>query len=254
MTIPCPLDDCGWAFDAAPSPLGADAPDAVRKLAHNCHDMAIGYELRRHFASHDPRDILRTIGRLVAEHAKFAEAIAEMAVELRDSTAPGEDIVATVLRIRDERDNLHEIVHGAPDTMQTQRENVELRAENERLRESRFAWAAEAGRDTTQRPEAVVLCGSMRFWPLMLRVADVETQAGRIVLAPFVAVEPDQQDSAAKKMLDELHRAKIRMADRVIVVSDETGYYGDSTRGEIEYALSLGLPVSFQTVESEVET
>lgn len=103
----------------------------------------------------------------------------------------------------------------------------------------------------TTEPEVLTICGSMRFYALMLRVASHETAAGRIVLAPFVTVEPDDQDSAGKKALDNLHRAKIRMSQRVIVVSDETGYYGESTRGEIEYATSLGLTVSFQTVEDQ---
>lgn len=55
----------------------------------------------------------------------------------------------------------------------------------------------------------------------------------------------DERDAEELKVrLDELHRAKIRMADEVLVVNPG-GYYGDSTRSEIAYALSLGLPVRY---------
>lgn len=98
------------------------------------------------------------------------------------------------------------------------------------------------------RPETITVCGSMRYFSLMLRVATEETIAGRIVLMPFEAVPPGEQGGDLKAMLDRLHREKILQADRIIVVSDESGYYGDSTRGEIEYARSLGLPVDFRQV------
>ena len=49
----------------------------------------------------------------------------------------------------------------------------------------------------------------------------------------------------AKAGLDELHNRKIDLADYVLVVSDETGYFGASTRGEIEYALANGKPVAY---------
>jgi len=46
--------------------------------------------------------------------------------------------------------------------------------------------------------------------------------------------------------LDELHRRKIDLSDRVIVVSDPTGYIGESTRAEIAYAEGLGMPVRYR--------
>ncbi len=98
-------------------------------------------------------------------------------------------------------------------------------------------------------PRVVTLCGSMRFWPLMVAVAAAETLAGHVVLAPFVVVTPDEQDSAAKTALDELHRRKIAMSSLVLVVTDQSGYYGASTRSEIGYALSLNLPVRVRTVD-----
>ncbi|MGW2591732.1 hypothetical protein ACWCXC_15915 [Streptomyces sp. NPDC001515] len=50
------------------------------------------------------------------------------------------------------------------------------------------------------------------------------------------------EDPERKARLDGLHRAKIRLADEVLVVGD---YIGDSTRAEIAYARSLGRPVRF---------
>ena len=52
-------------------------------------------------------------------------------------------------------------------------------------------------------------------------------------------------DSAEKTKLDELHKRKIDLADYVLVVSDETGYFGESTKGEIRYAVEHGKPVRF---------
>jgi len=45
-------------------------------------------------------------------------------------------------------------------------------------------------------------------------------------------------------MLDALHRHKIDLADRVLVVNPG-GYLGESTRSEIDYARASGKPVSF---------
>jgi hypothetical protein len=101
-----------------------------------------------------------------------------------------------------------------------------------------------------RRPEVVTLCGSMRFLPLMLQVAAEETAAGAIVLAPFAVVAAAEQGGAVKARLDELHRHKIDMADRVIVVSDPSGYYGASTAREITYARVLGKPVERRRVSA----
>jgi hypothetical protein len=97
-------------------------------------------------------------------------------------------------------------------------------------------------------PTIVCLCGSTRFWQEMADAAWAETLAGRIVVRPDVdmkrpgVVYTDQ--ATVKTDLDNLHRAKIRLADEVLVVNPG-GYIGDSTRGEIAYARSLGLPVRF---------
>ena len=102
-------------------------------------------------------------------------------------------------------------------------------------------------------PEVVTLCGSMRFLPQMLQVAAELTARRVIVLAPFVAVSPGPGWGTGrefKAMLDELHRRKIDMSSRVVVVSDASGYYGESTRNEIDYAAALGRPVEFRRIRT----
>ncbi|MFI0233116.1 hypothetical protein [Streptomyces sp. NPDC017086] len=98
-------------------------------------------------------------------------------------------------------------------------------------------------------PHVVAICGSTRF---MQEMADADrrlTWEGFIVVRPGCDMKtphplwenPDEAE-AGKVRLDALHRAKIRLADQVLVVGD---YIGDSTRAEIEYARSLGKPVEF---------
>ena len=65
---------------------------------------------------------------------------------------------------------------------------------------------------------------------------------GSIVLAPFAVVAPEHQGSNFKRMLDQLHREKIDMADTIIVVTNQHGYIGNSTRAEMVYAARHGKP------------
>ncbi|MFF4628292.1 hypothetical protein [Streptomyces griseorubiginosus] len=116
-------------------------------------------------------------------------------------------------------------------------------------------------------PHIVVICGSTRFMAEMAQADLRETVAGRIVVKPGFDMKSPQglstdpadaeaevdaqtqthththtQVQALKVRLGELHRAKIRLADEVLIVGD---YIGDSTRAEIAYARSLGKPVRF---------
>ena len=51
-------------------------------------------------------------------------------------------------------------------------------------------------------------------------------------------------DSAEKIALDELHKRKIDLANRVLVLN-VGGYIGDSTRSEIAYAEEQGCPIDY---------
>ena len=98
-------------------------------------------------------------------------------------------------------------------------------------------------------PRIVVICGSTRFMTEMTEADLRETAAGKIVVKPACDLKSPHKlwsdpagAEALKARLDDLHRAKIRLADEVLVVGD---YIGDSTRAEIAYARSLGKPVRF---------
>ncbi|MEZ7003622.1 hypothetical protein [Streptomyces sp. AD55] len=100
-------------------------------------------------------------------------------------------------------------------------------------------------------PRIVVVCGSTRFVTEMNEADLQETKAGRIVVKPCVdmtsphelwSAPAEAEAEALKGRLGDLHRAKIRLADDVLVVGD---YIGDGTRAEIAYARSLGKPVRF---------
>ncbi|MEU3496761.1 hypothetical protein ABZ747_25135 [Kitasatospora cineracea] len=98
-------------------------------------------------------------------------------------------------------------------------------------------------------PRIVVICGSTRFMAEMAEADLRETAAGKIVVKPGCDLKSPHglwadpaEAEALKSRLDELHRAKIRLADEVLVVGD---YIGDSTRAEIAYARALGRPVRF---------
>jgi len=97
--------------------------------------------------------------------------------------------------------------------------------------------------------DVVVLCGSMRFAAEMAEAAVEQSVAGALVLKPDVNMKLEHplwadpvEAEALKVRLDDQHRQKIRLADRVIVVGD---YIGDSTRGEIAYSRQLGKPITF---------
>lgn len=94
--------------------------------------------------------------------------------------------------------------------------------------------------ESRPEPPIVTICGSMRFFDQMLQVAADETMRGNIVLAPFSVVASADQESDVKRQLDELHLRKIDLSERIIVVTNQDGYIGDSTRREMAYALSAG--------------
>ena len=107
-------------------------------------------------------------------------------------------------------------------------------------------------------PPIVCLCGSTRFVDAFNRYRKTLTEAGEIVLSIEVVTtqareeDPQHADPGLKARLDELHKRKIDLADYCLVVSDESGYFGESTAGEIRYAVEHGKPVRFAVAASEV--
>ncbi|MGC0387510.1 hypothetical protein [Streptomyces sp. SAI-129] len=104
-------------------------------------------------------------------------------------------------------------------------------------------------KDLLGLPRIVVLCGSTRFMTEMNEADVRETMAGKIVVKPGFDLKSSHglrsgpvETEALKARLGALHRAKIRLADEVLIVGD---YIGDSTRAEVAYARSLGKPLRF---------
>lgn len=101
------------------------------------------------------------------------------------------------------------------------------------------------------RPTIIALCGSTRFRDEFAAANRDLTLAGAIVVAPGVfAHSGDTMTDEEKARLDDLHKRKIDLADEVLIVSDESGYYGDSTRNEIAYARQVGKPVRFASQQA----
>jgi hypothetical protein len=93
----------------------------------------------------------------------------------------------------------------------------------------------------------ITVCGSMRFYEVMLKFAAKLTLDGWIVLMPFCVVEEAAQGGCIKANLDALHRRKIDLSRSILVVTDDAGYIGDSTRSEINYALVHRKSVAYAT-------
>ncbi|MFI0928360.1 hypothetical protein ACH4TP_31240 [Streptomyces sp. NPDC021012] len=75
-------------------------------------------------------------------------------------------------------------------------------------------------------PRIVAICGSTRFMAEMTEADLRETEAGKIVVKPGCDMKSPHElwsdpveAEALKVRLDDLHRAKIRLADEVLVVN-----------------------------------
>ena len=101
------------------------------------------------------------------------------------------------------------------------------------------------------RPEVVVLCGSTRFPDAFAEASKRLGLEGKIVLSVAcfghsgdLSPEECQIGNPTKDALDLLHKQKIDLADRVLVLNVD-GYIGDSTRSEIEYAEWFEKPIEY---------
>ena len=119
--------------------------------------------------------------------------------------------------------------------------------------------------DCYEHWKVATICGSMRFYPQMLVAAERLTLEGWMVLMPFVrkdkAMDPgnlDYQTRLAREgsvasiadFLDAMHKKKIDLSRQIVVVSDGSGYIGDSTRSEIEYAQQHGKSIVYSYEEA----
>lgn len=84
----------------------------------------------------------------------------------------------------------------------------------------------------------ITICGSTRFKEQIMKVAHDLTLQNNIVFMPNVFIQADDENltTEQKIMLDNLHREKIEMSDAIFVVNVD-GYIGESTYGEIDWAV-----------------
>ncbi|MBR4457001.1 MAG: hypothetical protein IKS32_12420 [Solobacterium sp.] len=102
--------------------------------------------------------------------------------------------------------------------------------------------------------KVITLCGSTRFRTEFLEVQKQLTLAGRIVISVGLFGHSGDDEvwegmdegtlTETKKMLDDMHKRKIDMADEIFVIN-VGGYIGASTRSEIAYAIAHGKPVHY---------
>ncbi|WP_022765219.1 hypothetical protein [Butyrivibrio sp. XPD2006] len=100
----------------------------------------------------------------------------------------------------------------------------------------------------------VTLCGSTRFKDQFMEAQKRLTLEGNIVISVGLFGHSGDSEvwenmdegtlTRTKEMLDEMHKAKIDMADSIFVIN-VGGYIGSSTRSEIEYAIAHGKEVRY---------
>lgn len=102
-------------------------------------------------------------------------------------------------------------------------------------------------------PKIICMCGSTRFTEQMLIKQWELTKQGNIVLTwcalPDSYFKSDDiyhvgDQEGVKEIVDEIHKRKIDLSDEIFVVNIN-GYIGESTRSEINYAISTGKPVVY---------
>ena len=100
----------------------------------------------------------------------------------------------------------------------------------------------------------VTLCGSTRFKDQFMEAQKKLTLEGNIVISVGLFGHSGDSEvwenmdegtlTRTKEMLDEMHKAKIDMADSIFVIN-VGGYIGSSTRSEIDYAIAHGKEVRY---------
>lgn len=109
-----------------------------------------------------------------------------------------------------------------------------------------------------QTYKIVTLCGSTRFRKEFEQVQKKLTLDGYVVISVGLFGHSGDDEvwegktegeiTETKKMLDDMHRQKIDMADEIYVI-DVDGYIGSSTKGEIEYASLQGKNIRYYSHE-----
>ena len=103
--------------------------------------------------------------------------------------------------------------------------------------------------------KVITLCGSTKFKEEFIEAQKQLTLMGNIVLSVGLfghSGDEEAFEEETKKMLDDMHKRKIDMADAIFVINKD-GYIGKSTRSEIEYAENFGKPVHYMYSDPVIE-
>ena len=95
--------------------------------------------------------------------------------------------------------------------------------------------------------KVITLCGSTKFKDAFIKAQKDLTLQGNIVISVGLfghSGDDEVWTEGTKKMLDDMHKRKIDMADEIFVIN-VGGYIGESTRSEIEYAERNGRKVNY---------
>lgn len=95
--------------------------------------------------------------------------------------------------------------------------------------------------------KVITLCGSTKFKDAFYEAQKQLTLQGNIVISVGLFGHSGDNEvwtEGTKKMLDDMHKRKIDMADEIYVIN-VGDYIGDSTESEIEYAYFHGKKIKF---------
>ena len=95
----------------------------------------------------------------------------------------------------------------------------------------------------------ITLCGSTKFKDEFMDMQKKLTLEGNLILSVGAFGHSGDKEvwtEGMKKMLDNMHKRKIDLADEIFVI-DKNGYIGESTKSEIEYAINTGKKVNYMS-------
>lgn len=104
--------------------------------------------------------------------------------------------------------------------------------------------------------KVITLCGSTKFKKEFEETQKRLTLEGNVVISVGLfghSGDDEVWTDNKKEMLDNMHRQKIDMADEIFVI-DVDGYIGESTKAEIDYAISKGKPVKYYSGRITIDT
>lgn len=103
------------------------------------------------------------------------------------------------------------------------------------------------------KAQRITLCGSTRFKKEFEDWNRILTSMGHTVYSVGVfSKSQEKMTNAEKQLLDMVHLDKIARSDSIVVI-DSDDYIGDSTRSEVNFALSNSINIFWTSFLPEVE-